>query len=459
MPAKARQYMRRKGAVKPTSPQSEEHLQHLPGRLVSKCGMSEPRLSVTLPEYETELAANQRTALRTAAFLSAPILIGFTLLDRATAPGFWLPLLCVRCAAACALALVARLAQRMGKSVQLTAVAVAIICGTIEAGVFVTGGARSPYLTSNIAVLAGVGILIPLTALQSIGIQMVGIAVALLPLLFHLQPGDALPLATAASYLVTVALVAIAGAHLQDLLRRREHRARVEVARQIGLVNLGTLAGGPAHELSTPLTWVSVELESLEHEALPQQARDKVVAARAGTARMREVLIAMRQGARFASSELRDVMLPQEVDLALTLVAQRMKACGVALEREYAPDVPLVSCQPTLLGQVLVNLMLNAVDAMSGVRDPRLTVRVRADGKQALVEVEDTGPGVPEALRERIFEPFFSTKGEKGNGLGLWISSEIARLHGGDLIALSGAKGALFRLCLPVESAPASSAA
>jgi signal transduction histidine kinase len=416
--------------------------------------MSEGRLSVTLPEYETELAANQRTALRSAALLAAPILIGFTLLDRATAPSFWVPLLCARLAAAAALAVVARLSHQLGKTVPLTAVAVAVICSTIEAGVFATGGARSPYLTSNIAVLAGAGILIPLTVRQSIFVQLVGLSVAVLPLLFWLQPGDALPLLTSASYLITVAIVAVAGAHLQDLLRRREHRARVEVARQIGLVNLGTLAGGLAHELSTPLTWVSVELESLEHDTLTGPAREKVMAARAATGRMREVLIAMRQGARFAGNEMRDVMLPQEVDLALTLVSQRVKALNVILEREYAPDVPLVSCQPTLLGQVLVNLMLNALDAMAGQKEARLTLRVRAAAGGALVEVEDTGPGIPEPLRDRIFEPFFSTKGENGNGLGLWISSEIARLHGGELVALAGAKGALFRLSLPIEALP-----
>src|SRR5205807_663937 len=170
-----------------------------------------------------------------------------------------------------------------------------------------------------------------------------------------------------------------------------------------------------------------------------------------GTARMREVLIAMRQGARFAGSELREVILPQEVDLALRLVAQRMRASGVALLREYAPDVPLVSCQPTLLGQVLVNLLINALDAMAGQQGAHLTVRVRSGDRCALVEVEDTGPGIPDPLRSRIFEPFFSTKGESGNGLGLWISSEIARMHGGELIALSGEKGALFRLTFPAE--------
>jgi len=413
--------------------------------------MTDARLSVTLPEYETELAATQRTAMRNAALLAAPLLVAFTFLDRAATPPFWLPLLGLRLVAASVLGLVARLTEKLSSAFPLTLISVAVICTTIEAGVFATGGAHSPYLASNIVVLAGVGILVPLTAMQAATVQLVGLGIALVPVVFRMQPGDGLTLITSASYLLAVAIVAVAGAHLQDTLRRREHRARTEVARQIGLINLGTLAGGLAHELSTPLTWVSVELESLEADPLAAPVRDRVLAARAGTARMREVLIAMRQGARFAGSDLREVMLSHEVDLALTLVTQRMRADGVALRREYGPDVPLVSCQPTLLGQVLVNLLINALDAMAERKDALLVVRIRSEPGFAFVEVEDNGPGIPPRLRTRIFEPFFSTKGESGNGLGLWISSEIARMHGGELVALSGERGALFRLSFPIE--------
>ena len=415
--------------------------------------MSDARLSVALPEYETELASNQRAALRTAALLAAPILLAFTLLDSATTPDYWLLLLGIRLVAASALVVIARLVLRVQSAVPLVAVALVVICGTIEAGILTTGGARSPYLTSSIAVLAGLGILIPLTARQSVVLQLLVVCITVVPLLFGLQHEDRMPLFISVSYLVAVGVVAAVGAGVQDKLRRREHRARIEVARQIGLVNLGTLAGGLAHELSTPLTWVAVELESLELDPLAASVRDKVLAARAGTSRMREVLFAMRQGARMAGGEQREVMLPHEVDLALTLVAQRMRTCGVTAQREYAPDVPLVSCQPTLLGQVLVNLMINALDAMAGQPDGKLTLRVRRVNGAALVEVEDTGPGIPEGLRNRIFEPFFSTKGEKGNGLGLWISSEIVRGHGGELSAHAGARGALFRLALPTDGA------
>jgi signal transduction histidine kinase len=414
--------------------------------------MTDPGLAPALPPYEAELEKNQRAAVRSAMLVAAPLLLAFFALDRVTAPAHFWQLFCVRVAASSALLAVARATRRRIAPVRLVACAVVVLCGTIEVGVFCTGGARSPYLTSNIAVLAGVGILVPLTVRQSIRLQLLGLAVALVPLLFIVNRADALALITSASYLVAIAIVSAAGAHLQDVLRRREHRARVEMARQMGLINLGTLAGGLAHELATPLTWVSMELDSLESEPLEEAAREKVRSARSGAARMRDVLSAMRQGARFASTELRDVMLKQELDQALTLVAQRVRSAGVTVTREYEPDVPLVSCQPTLLGQVLVNLLINALDAMAGQRGGRLTLRVRRGPEHALVEVEDTGPGVPKEMRARIFEPFFSTKGERGNGLGLWISSQIARSHGGDLVASPGSIGALFRLSLPVEA-------
>src|SRR5205085_10791414 len=154
--------------------------------------MSQPRMPVSLPAYEAELTANQQTALRTAVLLAAPLVVAFTALDRATAPDEWVPLLLVRLAAAGILALLSRVPARISP-VLLTGAAVAVICGTIEAGVFATGGATSPYLTSNIAVLAGVGILVPLTPRQALGMQLVGISVAVVPLLFRLHPGDALP--------------------------------------------------------------------------------------------------------------------------------------------------------------------------------------------------------------------------------------------------------------------------
>jgi len=410
--------------------------------------MTDPGLVAALPPYEAELERNQRSAVRNAALIAAPLLLAFSSLDRAMAPQHFWKLLAVRLAAVAGLLAVARVSQR-SRPIPLTVCVVALLCGTIEIGAFCTGGARSPYITSNIAVLAGLCIVIPLTAPQAVVLQLWGLALAILPLLLRVTAADALPFAISVSYLLTIAIVASFGAHLQDVLRRREHRARLEIAKQMGLINLGTLAGGLAHELATPLTWVSMELETLETDPRAAAVRERVRSARTGMARMRDVLVAMRQGARLSSTELRDGALVNVVDQALTLVAQRVRAAGITVERQYESDVPLVSCQPTQLGQILVNLLINALDAMAGQRGGRLTLRVRRASEQAVVEVEDTGPGVPPEMRSRIFEPFYSTKGERGNGLGLWISSQIARSHGGELSAIAGAAGALFRLSLP----------
>src|SRR5256885_1633603 len=208
--------------------------------------MTDARLSVTLPEYKTGLAAPRRTAMRNAARPPAPLLVAFTFLDRATTPPFWLSLLGVRLAAASVLGLIARLSQMLSPAFPLTVISVAVICSTIEAGVFATGGAHSAYLTSNIAVLAGVGILMPLTALQAAIVQLVGLGIALVPLLFRMQPGDGLPLIAPASYLLAISIVAGSRPPPKDTPPLREHRARHTVPRLTGLIILEILPGGPA---------------------------------------------------------------------------------------------------------------------------------------------------------------------------------------------------------------------
>jgi signal transduction histidine kinase len=99
-----------------------------------------------------------------------------------------------------------------------------------------------------------------------------------------------------------------------------------------------------------------------------------------------------------------------------------------------------------------VNLVVNAADAIQGRPDARIALRTAHSDSHAVIEVEDNGPGVPPDQREKIFEPFVSTKGSSGNGLGLWISAEIARRHGGSLtVHPASGGGAIFRLALPLR--------
>ena len=404
-----------------------------------------------MPSYGEELAASQLHAIRSACLLAAPLLLVFSLLDRALVPHDWVPLLVVRAIASLVLLGCARATERQDASpLALLAAATALIAGTLDIALIRTGGAGSPYLYSMMILQAGVSLVVPLQMTQALLLNLEILALALGPIAVRpLLPEHFMTLAIVSSYLGTMAVVSVVGATVQERLRRREHQARAEFARHFGLLNLGTLAGGLAHELSNPLNALFLQVEMLTKD--PASFGKRLDKLRVNLERMRNILEAMRNGARLSGGERRPVDLAHEADLAFTLMESKLRN-KASLVRAYA-ELPPVYCQPTLLGQVLVNLLSNAADAVAGSPHPRVALRVRREGMMALVEVEDTGPGVPEEMREKIFQPFFSTKGDAGNGLGLWISSEIARVHGGTLTVQRGSwGGALFRLALPIEA-------
>jgi signal transduction histidine kinase len=393
------------------------------------------------PTYREELIAAQQASIRLGCWLAAALLLAFSLLDRYYAPSVWLRLLAVRAAAAMLLGVCSVLAPRM-PPVVLAPIGVAIVAGTVEIAMLGIGGGN-PYLFAMMLVQAGFTVLLPLTPALAFSLNLETLLIAVVPLIPQLHWG----MLPATSFLAAMTFICVEGAVVQDRVRRREHKARAEFARHFGLLNLGTLAGGLAHELSSPLTAIAMQMELLEKE--PKLVPGRIALLRRQIERMKNILEAMRNGARVTGGEQRLVDLTHEADLALTLLDSKLRN-SASLVRAYA-DVPQVMAQPTLLGQVLVNLLTNAVDAVSGRPDGRIAVRVRKSGAEAWVEVEDDGPGVPDELMEKIFQPFFSTKGEKGNGFGLWISSEIARSHGGSLtVHRGGAGGALFRLALPL---------
>src|SRR5438552_3147016 len=172
-----------------------------------------------MPTYEEELLSSQRTAIRSASLLAAALLVAFALLDRALVPNGWLPLLGVRLGAAVLLLACARAAKGL-HPVATAGVAVALIAGAIEMALFATGGVTSPYLFSMMIVQAGVSMLVPLRPMQALLLNAETLAITLLPLARTFNSG----MAVAASYLACMAVVSVAGAGLQDHLRRREHQ-------------------------------------------------------------------------------------------------------------------------------------------------------------------------------------------------------------------------------------------
>jgi signal transduction histidine kinase len=397
------------------------------------------------PSYREELAEAQQAAIRIGCFVAGFMVLIFTFLDRLYAPQVWLSLLIVRATAAVLLGVCAAVVFRVPPMI-LATIGVAIAAGAIEVAILRIGPGN-PYLFAMMLVQAGLTIFLPLRAQEAAWLNCEVLAISVLPLVSQFQRG----MVPAASFLAAMTFVCICGAAIQDRVRRREHQARAEFARHFGLLNLGTLAGGLAHELSNPLQSMDLQLEMLEKD--PSLVQGRIAMLRRQTERMKNILEAMRNGARITGGEQKMVDLTREADLAFTLLESKLRG-RASLVRAYA-DVPPVLAQPTLLGQVLVNLLTNAADAVAGQAVARIALRVRKQNDEAWIEVEDNGPGIPDELVEKVFEPFFSTKGEKGNGLGLWISSEIARMHGGSLtVQRGGAGGALFRLTLPIPKTP-----
>jgi signal transduction histidine kinase len=208
-------------------------------------------------------------------------------------------------------------------------------------------------------------------------------------------------------------------------------------------------------------------LEALAGEQRPADARALVewlaatcdlrtLAAHVGTAAgaVHEVVSAVRAWVNLDRMAPGTVDLRQSVEATLSVLRSRLRA-GIAVELDVEPGMPDVEANAGELGQVWANLIGNAVDAMDG----RGTIRIRIcrRGERAVVEVEDEGPGIPRALRRRVFEPFFSTKPvQSGTGLGLHVvRSIVVHRHGGRVDLLSRPGRTVFRVLLPLRQAAA----
>jgi signal transduction histidine kinase len=247
-------------------------------------------------------------------------------------------------------------------------------------------------------------------------------------------------------------------------LQRSE--ARLLVADR--LASVGRLAAGVAHEINNPLAYVgsncSNALEELRRALAPSCSEE---ARRAGLLRATEALQEACQGServRVIVQDLKvlsrsDSVAPEPVDLVKILessirIASNEIRHRAELVKEIESDLPSISGSASRLGQVFLNLLINAAQAIEpgAAGRNRVCVRARRRGARAIIEVSDTGAGIPPELQERIFEPFFTTKPVGvGTGLGLAICHSIVSQMGGELTLESEpGKGSLFRIALPL---------
>lgn len=213
---------------------------------------------------------------------------------------------------------------------------------------------------------------------------------------------------------------------------------------------VGELAAGLAHELNNPLFAMLGLVEFLLEEVEPgTKARQRLELVQQSGQEIRELLRLLLAFTREREDELGTVDLADAARAAVALARLTSPARDVEVVERIDAGPVLVEGSANRLKQVLLHLLTNAYQAMP--RGGSITVSTFRDGPWAVVTVEDTGPGVSEEFRARVFEPFFSTRhGLGGNGLGLTVARAIARMHGGDLTAgRASGGGAQLELRLP----------
>jgi signal transduction histidine kinase len=241
-----------------------------------------------------------------------------------------------------------------------------------------------------------------------------------------------------------------------------QHQAQARVVRAERLAAVGELAGQVAHEVNNPIAIISAKARLLlRHgpEALPARAAQEVVKIAEladRVARIAQGLLSYCRpapGARIAT----DISMP--VRRALTYIEARAADAGVTITDELPDRLPAVHANAAELEQVFLNLFLNALDALpdGGMLRVSASMGSAPDGGLLTVRVADTGSGIPPDIRPRVFEPFLTSKGGQGSGLGLSICQGIVRSHGGDIEIEDGPTvGTVVVVTLPrAEGGPA----
>lgn len=243
---------------------------------------------------------------------------------------------------------------------------------------------------------------------------------------------------------------------LHDLSEMRElERRRVEqqLFESEKLAAVGRLAASIAHEVNNPLEAIKNSLYLMQTSRDEETHARFLEIARKETERVSHIIRQMLGFAR-RSGEVEWVNVNQVLEETLILIEKKMTQSGVSLVSRFDQQLPLVRARADQLRQVFLNLLLNAQQSIQDTGEIIISTMISSAASQPsiAIEITDTGQGIGKEELPRIFEPFFSNR-QKGTGLGLWVSQDIVRQHGGR-IEVSSVKGAgtTFRIILLVDS-------
>jgi PAS domain S-box-containing protein len=236
-------------------------------------------------------------------------------------------------------------------------------------------------------------------------------------------------------------------------VKELEHLLRVEDK----MASLGRVASGIAHEIRNPLSGINIYVSNLEKimakGGSPQKGKEILKQIQTASNQIEAVIRRVMDFAR--PSEPRIVMtdLNRVIEETIHLSAVALDRNGIELDKKLSYQLPSCPVDPHLIGQVLLNLITNAVEALKDMAKTRRIIEVTSflAGEYVNIKISDSGPGVPLQLRKKIFDPFYSTK-DGSTGIGLSISHRIVADHGGFLSVASGKwGGSEFKIEIPLQ--------
>ncbi|MBW9261479.1 MAG: PAS domain S-box protein [Candidatus Thiodiazotropha sp. (ex. Lucinisca nassula)] len=231
-------------------------------------------------------------------------------------------------------------------------------------------------------------------------------------------------------------------AHQREALRQSEK-----------LSAMGELLAGVAHELNNPLSILMGRTALMENKVADPAIKTDISKIHAAADRCGRIVHTFLSMARQKPAEHKAGNLNDVVNSAIELLGYGLRTSGIELQTQLDPDISDQNMDTDQIGQIVINLLVNAQHALLEQPEPRqLSVETGYTSDGVYCRVSDNGPGVADDLKQRIFDPFFTTKNDSvGTGIGLSVSRSIAREHGGELTLEESKEGAAFRLWFPLE--------
>ncbi len=220
------------------------------------------------------------------------------------------------------------------------------------------------------------------------------------------------------------------------------------------LVSIGQLASGVAHEINNPLEIIRLYASLVTKDpSISEQVQNDIAVIQKHTQNCRQIVEALLNFARVSKPEKLETDIHRCIDDVLAVLEIQLQEKDVTITRRYGRDIPGVTVDTQQMRQVFMNILMNAKQAIKEEGD--ITIRTLVDSieRELWIEISDNGTGISEEDRARIFDPFYTTKSEKGGtGLGLSVSYGIIKQHGGDIeVHTNAGRGSMFRICLPLN--------